>query len=61
MTKCKEWFGLVFVHPSVAHEYSFLVFLVDDVVIGAPNAGVGIQTVGWHIVKYGRPSEWQLS
>ena len=49
------------VRPAVAHEDAFLVFLVDDLVVFAPCAGIGIQGVGATLVERGVPGEGQFT
>ena len=49
------------VYPAIADEDAFLVILVDDLVILAPDARIGIEGVGTTLVEGSIPREGELA
>ena len=49
------------VKPAIAYEDTFLVFLVDDLMILTPYARIGVEGMGTTLVERGIPCEGKLA
>ena len=61
MTEGEGRLDAFLVGPAIAHIDTFLVFLIDDLMVGTPGSGIGSQGMCTTVLETGIPGEGQLT